>query len=275
MFSSAFSGAEHKAFCWNGGASAALMVHGFPGSPAEMRPLAQVLREHGWTVEALLLPGFGAEIDTLASRRCEEWYGAVMAALGDLRRRHDKVMLVGYSLGGALSARAAADSEVAGLALLAPFWKLGSPLWTLLPALKVIFPTVPIFKLISLDFRDPETRKGIARFLPDADLDDPAVQREVREFRLPIAMFNQIRQAGILGYNAMPRVSAPTLVVQGKQDELVHPALTQQLAQRIPGLWRLVEVDGSHDLLHPARPAWPLVCTAILDLAALVESDGV
>ena len=44
---------------------AALLVHGFPGTPADMRPLAASLAAAGWDVDAPLLPGFGPEIITL------------------------------------------------------------------------------------------------------------------------------------------------------------------------------------------------------------------
>jgi carboxylesterase len=273
MFSGAFSEPEHEPFLWAGsGDAAALMVHGFPGSPAEMRPLARALHDSGWTVEGLLLPGFGAEIETLPARRSDEWLVAVEVKLAELRRGHDRVLLLGNSMGGALTLQAAARGGAAGLALISPFWKLESPLWTLLPVFRVLFPAFPIFKVIRLDFDDPQTRRGIRQFMPDADLDDPAVQREVREFRLPLALFDQIRQTGAQAYAAAPYVGVPALIVQGRQDELVRPALTQQLGQQIPGLRRLVEVDGGHDLLNTARPAWPLVRAALLDFAEEIKS---
>lgn len=271
MFSNAFSGPEHSAFRWNGGACAALMVHGFPGSPAEMRPLAQVLHQAGWTVEGLLLPGFGPDIETLPDRKHSEWLAAVQTALSQLNQEHTHVLLIGHSMGGALALHAASVAHVAGLVLVSPFWKLDSPLWTFLPVIKTVFPTFPVFKLIPLDFNDEETRKGIARFLPEADLDDPSVQRQLREFRLPITMLDQIRLAGARSYMAAPAVDTPTLIIQGKQDELVRPSLTRQLGQRIPGLRSVVEVDGSHDLLHPGRSAWSRLCQVVLDFAAQIQ----
>ncbi len=270
MFSNAFSAPEHTAFRWNGGACAALMVHGFPGSPAEMRPLAQVLHQAGWTVEGLLLPGFGPDIETLPDRKYSDWLNAVQTALSQLNREYTQVLLIGHSMGGAVALQAASTGGAAGLVLISPFWKLDSPLWTFLPVIKIAFPTFPVFKLIPLDFKDEETRKGIARFLPDANLDDPSVQRQLREFRLPIAMLDQIRLAGAKSYGAAPTVDIPTLIIQGREDELVRPSLTHQLAERIPGLHSIVEVDGSHDLLHPGRSAWPHVCQVVLEFAAQI-----
>ncbi len=47
---SAFDSPEHHPFVLRGGSNAALFVHGFPGSPAQVRPLAEALRTRGWTV---------------------------------------------------------------------------------------------------------------------------------------------------------------------------------------------------------------------------------
>jgi hypothetical protein len=75
-----FSGAEHAAFRLDGGAPAALLLHGFLGTPAEMRGLAGALNRQGWTAEVPLLPGFGSDVATLTERRCMEWLDAVEAA---------------------------------------------------------------------------------------------------------------------------------------------------------------------------------------------------
>ena len=58
-------GPEHETFTLPGGRPAALLLHGFLGTPAEMRGLGEALHEQGWTVYAPLLPGFGSDIETL------------------------------------------------------------------------------------------------------------------------------------------------------------------------------------------------------------------
>jgi hypothetical protein len=64
-----FDGCEHRSFLWQGSDCAALLIHGFPGTPAEMRPLGTVLKDAGWTVHGLMLPGLGADIESLDKRR--------------------------------------------------------------------------------------------------------------------------------------------------------------------------------------------------------------
>ena len=146
----AFQGEEHQSFLLVGGRPAALLVHGFPGSPAEMRPVGEALHDAGWTVQGLLLPGFGPDIATLQQRRLEDWQAAVANAMASLRREHDPLLLVGLSMGGALALQAAADTPPDGLILLAPFWRLagnGAWLQLLWPAIRVIFPVSDLFAL--------------------------------------------------------------------------------------------------------------------------------
>ena len=268
-----FQGEEHRPFFMKGGRGAALLVHGFPGTPAEMRPLAEQLHAVGWTVQGILLPGFGSEVEHMADKRYGDWLGAVEKALATLKQSYDPVLLVGYSLGGALSLRAAVDNPPDGLVLLAPFWRINHVLWTMLPALKHLLRGVKPFKLIKLKFDDPETRKGIANFMPDADLDDPTVQMAIRDFKIPLDLFAQLQQAGKLAYQAAPRLatSTPTLVIQGRIDDLVRPELTQQMIKRIPGTVGYVEVESKHDLVVQGNPIWPEVVQFVLDFAGAIS----
>ena len=92
----AFQGEEHQAFMLSGGRPAALLIHGFPGSPAEMRPVGEALHNAGWTTQGLLLPGFGPDIASLERRRLEDWQAAVAKAMARLRQDHPG----GFSPGG-------------------------------------------------------------------------------------------------------------------------------------------------------------------------------
>ncbi len=267
---SAFHGAEHQPFYHLGGEAAALLIHGFPGTPAEMRPLARVLGEKGWTTRGLLLPGFGPQIERLLDHTYEDWLAEAESALSELRKQHQPVMVVGYSLGGAIAILLAARHMVDGLVLLAPFWKVDHVLWSLLPILKPVFRHIRPFRLMKLDFSDPEVRGGIHNFLPDADLDDPVVQQQIRDFRLPLELFSQIRLAGQQAYRSAPLILAPTLIFQGSQDELVRPALTCSLVNRFATSPTYVEVPGKHDLPVQNAIGWSTTRERLLGFAGEV-----
>lgn len=276
LFEAAFRDPVHHPFTLKTDADspAALLVHGFPGSPAEMRALGQALHEDGWTVQAPLLPGFGPEIATLERRRVEEWQAAVQRALRDLQARHPVTLLVGNSMGGALSLDAAAVCQPTALALINPFWKLNHVLWKLLPVLKYVMPQFRPFRLVKLDFNDVETRRGMAAFMPGANLDDPRVQASIRQFEIPTRVFDQLRRAGKAGRAAAERISMPTLILQGERDSLVEPALTRALAAAIRADVRYHEVPGEHNLLDPMQSSWRAVKGAVTAFAAEIAAPG-
>lgn len=273
-----FSGPEDAAFRLNASRSpdgnhssldtapAALLVHGFGGTPAEMRALAGALHGAGWTVEALLLPGFGADIATLTERRHEEWLAAVETAAQRLAGEgHRPLLLVGYSMGAALALTLAGKIRPDGLIALAPFW--WAERWWTRPLEFFLRPFLPIgFRpLRKADFSSPQLRQGISKFMPGLNLDDPAAQAAMRDFRVPLGLIDQLRTLSRRLWAALPQVSAPTLVVQGTRDSVVRTPQTRRLLRWLPNGAQYVEVDSEHDLTLPENPAWPQVEAAVLD----------
>ena len=268
LFAHAFDDPKHDPFTFPGDVGGALLVHGFPGTPNDMRALGDALNALGWETQGILLPGFGKDIGTLPERRMEDWANAGSAALRDLKSRHARTLLIGHSMGGALSLQVAANEQPDGLILLAPFWKINGWLWRALPVLQPVFRKVKVFSLQKLDFNDPETRRGIRRYLPDADLDDPQVQQAVRDFTMPTRIINELRRAGLTGHQRAPGVRAKTLVLQGTHDNTVTPALTRMLITALPQPPRYVEVEEGHLINDDDKPSWPTVERETLDFAA-------
>lgn len=267
-----FQGEEHQPFLWNGGAPAALLVHGFPGTPAELRPLAKSLHQQGWTVQGLLLPGFGQDIETLADQENAAWVAAIREALETMGKRHDPLLLIGYSMGAALSMQVAKELPPSGLVMLAPFRRLGT--WwqqVIGMLLSPFFRQMRPFK--KTDFSDPETRQNISKFLGGVDLDDPAVQQSLRELTLPTRVLGELHQAGRLGYRSASAIDVPSLVIQGTNDDVVSPKQTRALLQRLPKPMRYVEVEAEHDLLNPDKAPWPQVEQAVLTFAQHMVSQ--
>lgn len=274
QLSQLFQDPVHQPFLWEGGQAAAVLVHGFPGTAAELRPLGDVLHRIGWTVEGMLLPGFGPQIDTLADRKVTEWLAAVRKSIARLKRKHHPVIVIGFSMGAGLALSAAVNERADGLVLLAPFWKLKGPFWRIASLIRLITPTVKPFRLFRLDFSSPDVRKGMSSFLPNLDLEDPSVQEGIRNFSIPLRIFDQVRQVGQAAEQAAPLASMPTLVVQGRSDQLVTPQLTCELMAKLPGLVDYREVDAAHDLLDPQQSQWHEIEQAVLEFARELEREA-
>jgi len=264
----AFTGAEHLPFKHLGGKPAALLVHGFPGTPNDLRPLAEALNAEGWTTDAPLLPGFGRDIGDISNYGFKDWLGVVKNHLNDLKRDHSPLLLVGHSMGGALSINAAAELEVDALLLLAPFYKINHALWSMLPMLQRIAPQVKPFKLFKPDFTDTAFRDAVTKFVPAFDFDNPTHQAAVREFAVPVRVLGQVRDAGLKAYANAPKINVPTMVIQGIRDPLVLPQNTRLLAARFGGVCQWVDVDGEHEINRSDLLSWPDVKKAALTFAA-------
>lgn len=98
-----------------------LLVHGFNGEPVDMRELELDLGARGFATRNLTLPGHGLTARHFARSTWADWSAAVAAATQEMLDRHPSVLLVGHSMGGALSLHTAANERrVAGVAALCP-----------------------------------------------------------------------------------------------------------------------------------------------------------
>jgi carboxylesterase len=111
-----------------------LLVHGFTGTPWEMRPLAEALAAEGFGSACPLLRGHGTHPDDMVGQPYAGWIADVEATLEAMLARRRRAVLVGLSMGGTLAlnvaARRVGDSRLAGLVTIgAPLvlddWRLG------------------------------------------------------------------------------------------------------------------------------------------------------
>ena len=252
-----FAGPEHQPFelAADPPRGVALLLHGFPGTPAELRPLGEVLAAAGISALAPLLPGFGPAMHQLADVGEGEWLASAAEAWAGVRARNSPTLLVGYSMGGALALRLAAEWPPDRLVLVAPLWRLLGPAWPLGALLPLVQHLVPSIGLLdrgsALD--NPELRQFFARAAPDLDLDRQEVRAELRQHvRLPTAAIAQLWRLSIGSGAAARRVRAPTLILQGQADRVVRPHDTRVLGGRLGGPVQLHELAAGHLLLDPA-----------------------
>lgn len=267
---------EHQAYSWElpgtgfseNSTPGALVIHGFPGTPMETRALSAHLHAHGWAVRAPLLPGFGPEIRTLFERDYTEWTTEVRTALGELQAHHHPTLLIGHSMGGAIALTVAAHLNPDGVVLLAPFWRLpfSSPWIRMLsPILRLFIRRTRPFR--TLDLTNEDMQADVEAYLPDVDLEDPEVRRQIRNFTVPTRVFEQLESLGQAAYEAARQITGPTLILQGTDDELVDRKLTRKILDRVPGPVEYHEVDAEHNLLVTEAPAWERIKATVLTFA--------
>lgn len=117
-----------RAFGFDGGPIGCLLLHGFTGTPAEMRPLGERLAESGFSVRAPALPGHATRVEALAETRWADWFVAAENSWEELRALAPVRMVAGLSMGALLSLHLAHErpGEVRAVAALAPALELAN-----------------------------------------------------------------------------------------------------------------------------------------------------
>lgn len=196
-----------------GGPRAVLCLHGFTGTPFEVRPLAEALAGRGYTVLAPQLAGHCGTIDELNRTRWPDWLASASAALDQLQQAAPgPVAVAGFSLGGLLSLRLARQrpADVAALSIVAaplrlrPYQVNAVRALCRLPAVLRRGPLAVLPKFGGYDVTDAEMKRQ-----------NPALSG------MPIAGINSLIELGELVRRDLPDVRTPALVAHGELDRTV------------------------------------------------------
>lgn len=89
-----------------------VLVHGYTGTPGELRLLGAYLNKLGLSVIGVRLPGHGTNIDDLEHTTFADWYEEVLRNVAKARTMARKVSLVGSSMGAAVVLKVAATTQL-------------------------------------------------------------------------------------------------------------------------------------------------------------------
>lgn len=196
-----------------------LLLHGFTGTPNEVRELGERLHSHGYTVLGPALAGHATQIEDMLPTRWGDWYKTVTDAYDQLSNQCDAIFPIGLSLGGILSLHLAAHREVAGVvAVSAPSsvknWRIG------------FFRAFPfLLQLV------PAIKKDLSR----SDTQDPAVRtNHIRYNAYPtVAGASMIRDFFPHVMDDLRDIRAPALLIQPRGDRTIPPQSMETIYARL------------------------------------------
>ncbi|WP_072369545.1 alpha/beta fold hydrolase [Hyphomicrobium sp. NDB2Meth4] len=257
-----------KGLRFEGGRVGVLLLHGLCGTPAEMRFVAMGLSRAGYTVHVPQLAGHGNE----NTGSWQDWYMSARAALIDLRRECDTVIVGGLCMGAILGLHLAARNpgKVQGVSLFSPtLWMNGWAMpWTA-RLFKLVrsrwfagFMTFP--DAASLGIKCPRVRQFVQQALSGEGC-------EYGRAGVPATMVLEHRRMVDAAKKLLPRVKQPTLIVHSLEDDYAAINNAEYLKGELTGQVDLVVLNDSYHMVTLDKQRHVVVESTRAFVARIVE----
>lgn len=194
-------------FLLPGGTKGVLLIHGFTGSPSEMRLLGDYLHQLGYTVLAVRLCGHGTSVKELRHTNWRHWLSTAENGYYILRGLCSKIAVVGLSMGGLLSLKLAAEYPVSKVV------SLSTPIYIADKRL----PLLPFYRIVRSYVPKKKHKYNVG--------DLTVVHYEATPLKSLSSLLELITQVKGL----LPEVTAPALIVQSKVEHTVLPKSAQYI----------------------------------------------
>ena len=179
-----------------------LLVHGFTGTPNEMRSLGQALNQVGHTVLGVRLFGHGTQTEDMIRARWWDWLASVEDGWNLLSKITDQIFIMGLSMGGILSLIFSARYTVTGVVAMSTPHHL--PKDPRLPYAKLISHFVPFIPKGEPDWHDQEAYQQLVSYKKDP----------TRSFAELITLIEEMQ-------HSLNKINAPVLLINSKGDQTV------------------------------------------------------
>jgi carboxylesterase len=232
-------------------APAVLLLHGGGDTPQTLRYLAGDLHARGFHVSAPLLPGHGRTVRDFGHISAARLIDATRANYRELRATHDWVAVIGLSMGGSLAVHLATETpDLPALGLVAPYFAMPARIQRAARVAWLWGPVVPVVRSgDGFSILDPAERE---RSLAYGVFTAAALRTLYDLTRTAVAQ--------------LPRVVAPTLMVQSRGDNRIAAADAERAfnligAQEkrldwITGAAHVITVDYGHERVSASLVAW-------------------
>ena len=197
-----------------------LLVHGFLANPGETRPFGESLYAAGYPVMGIRLKGHGTSPWDLRERAWSDWLQSLQRGYEILRPYCERICVVGFSTGGALSLIHAAATPVslAGIVAIAPPIKFRNRNMRFVP---FMHGANQVLEWVS-------RHEGVLPFRP-TDTEHPQINYR----HMPIRGLYELTRMVASVKKALPSITCPTLVIQGTEDHVVEPVGAEFILEKL------------------------------------------
>ena len=212
-----------------GGRDGVLLIHGYLGSPNELRMLADHLNRAGMTVLAPRLPGHATDRYDLRQTDWRHWLRAVTDAYLELDALCDCVYVAGLSMGAVLTTLLARRFKPQRIALCAPAFNMNRRWLPLTPLVAPFIDRLPN-RSYEVQSEDPHLAEMERRYW-------------AYTWIRPAASLYRLKR---MGRAALPHVSCPTLIIVSRNDTVVPVGVADYVRRRLGNVeQRLIVLEES------------------------------
>jgi carboxylesterase len=187
---------------------ACLLIHGFTGTPKEMRWMGEFLNSHGYTCLGVRLTGHATQPEDMIRSNRTDWMASVEDGFHLLRGFSDRIILVGLSMGGVLSLLMSTRLDVMGVVAMSTPYKLPDD-----PRLRHI----DLIAKTILYMPKGDSTPGGGWFDKEAGKDHISYpQNPVRSIGQLNTLLGEMRLA-------LPQLRVPVLLIHSRDDDYVLP----------------------------------------------------
>lgn len=200
-----------KEFYFPGNKTGILLIHGFTGSPSEMRYLGDYLKDKNFTVRGVLLKGHGTSPREMRKTNHRDWIKSAEEGYQELAEKCDEIFVVGFSMGGAIALHLAQKYNIKGIVSL----------------------STPI-KILNRQYFIGATVKYLGYIIGVA----PKIVKQKDPFiisydKTPIKCIFSLIQLINIVKSDLHKIEKPILIMQSYGDGTVHPSSANFIYKRI------------------------------------------
>lgn len=229
----------------------ALVIHGLLASPAEIRDYSEQLLFQGYTVLGVRLKGHGTSPYDLQKQTYENWFASLERGLKIITSYCDSIVLIGFSTGGSLALKLAAEKNKQVIAVVA----ISVPI----TYVEKSFLFVPFLHGANQLVNWITSMEGVKSFVANE-----SEHQSINYKNVPVKCLHELRRLKNNIEELLPKITIPTLIMYADEDPVINPKSAIHIFEKLDTQYKeIIVIRSKHHgiLMDNTAGTWKLIDT--------------